>query len=189
MIASSLASILSTFSEPQETSRLTLGLFIPIQKDTARYCLMEISRDHIEDPVGFWISLLQDFTLSLSDQQLISGLLLVITAIAKYRDISDLTVARDLVYFSIVTHFATILPIRQMLRDDIVLAILRMSIAFITLACWLSIVIFCSLHVHKSQGYPTIQVSLRSYAMFVVFFFFFFFGYFGRCISSSLQKI
>jgi hypothetical protein len=103
--------------------------------------LKALSPDDAKDPIQFWTPILEGFVLNLSDQQLITGVLLVTLSFAKYFDVdrTSLGIAADLVFFSMITHIATIMAIQQMLRDHVKLASLRVSLALITLACWLTI--------------------------------------------------
>lgn len=118
----------------------------PQWKVDALRLLKAMSPDNAEDLIEFWRPILQGFVLNLSDQQLITGLLLVILACIKYfnTDILSLGIANDLVLFSMITHFATILAIQEMLRDHAKLAVLRMVLVSMTFLLWLLIEITVS---------------------------------------------
>ncbi len=79
------------------------------------------------------------FVFDLSDQQLITGLLVIILSYPKYF-YSNTYVGLwnlDLVrFFSIIAHFAIILTIRRMLRHNFQLAVTRMILAFVTFVLW-----------------------------------------------------
>jgi hypothetical protein len=83
--------------------------------------------------------IIEDFVLSLSDQQLITGLLLVTLAYPKYYSDSspNLPIAADLCVFSMITHFATISTIKSVLRKHSKMAPFRMLLVFISLIMWL----------------------------------------------------
>jgi hypothetical protein len=69
---------------------------------------------------SFWAFTLERLTLSLADQQLITGLLIVITALIRYIPISDLSslaVASDAAIFSSITHLASLRALRNYLRE------------------------------------------------------------------------
>ena len=95
-----------------------------------------------------WEPILEEFVLSLSDQQLVTGLLLVTLTIPKYWnfDLWSLAIAGDLAFFSIITHFTTILALQQTLRGRSLkkLALIRMCLVFITLFLWILITIRCT---------------------------------------------
>ena len=101
-----------------------------------------------EEPANIWEPILEEFVLSLSDQQLITGLLLVTLTIPKYWtfDLWSLTIAGDLAFFSIITHFTTVLTLQQTLRDRSLkkLVLIRMCLVFITLFLWILITIRCT---------------------------------------------
>jgi hypothetical protein len=91
-----------------------------------------------------WRDLLEEFIQSVSDQQLITGLLLVSLAIAKYwslDDLENLSIAGDLAFFSIITHFATVFTLERPLRKLPMLALIRMCLVFITLFMWILITV------------------------------------------------
>lgn len=88
-----------------------------------------------------YYTLLEDVVLSLSDQQLITGPLLVTLTFPKYflNNAFSLTIAADLRFFSMITHSATILTIKPMLWEHFKLAVLRMFLVLVTMILWLAI--------------------------------------------------
>jgi|SRR6266536_3265534 len=94
---------------------------------------------HAENLLAFLNPVLVAFVFDLSDQQLITGLLVIILSYPKYF-YSNTYVGLwnlDLVrFFSIIAHFAIILTIRRMLRHNFQLAVTRMILAFVTFVLW-----------------------------------------------------
>jgi hypothetical protein len=119
----------------------------PRSRTTVLRLLKACSPHDAEDPVEFWTPILEGFVLNLSDQQLITGLLIVALSWAKYfyaQDYSSLRIAGDLAFFSMITHYATVFAVQRMLREHFKLALLRMVLVFITFVWWLVIEISTS---------------------------------------------
>jgi hypothetical protein len=127
----------------------------PWWRTAALWVLKALSPDDAEDPVEFWAPILEGFVLNLSDQQLVTGLFLVTLSCAKYftTDHSSLSVAGDLAFFSIITHYATFLIIQRMLREHFKLALLRVVLIFITFVIWLTMEAVTSLTQFDSLKY------------------------------------
>lgn len=94
-IASDLCSILSVNERP-----------VPSWKLKAFRGLRTITPDEADDPAAFWLPILERFVLSLSDQQLVTGLLLTILSLFRYvgQGPTNITIAGDLAFFSMITH-------------------------------------------------------------------------------------
>jgi hypothetical protein len=89
----------------------------------------------------FWASTLERLTLSLADQQLITGLLIATTALIRYIPISDLSslaVASDAAIFSSITHLASLRTLRKYLREHPRMTVCRLAIAGMTSALIIS---------------------------------------------------
>lgn len=129
-IASDLCSILSVGQGP------VLGW-----KSKVFRGLKTITPDEADDPAAFWLPILESFVLSLSDQQLVTGLLLAIISLFRYvgQGPTNLTIAGDLAFFSMITHTATIFTIQRMLRRHLKLAIFRLTIVFTIFVLWVLI--------------------------------------------------
>lgn len=95
------------------------------------------------NPAEFWISILTELVLQLSDQQLVVGLLLLICAYIKYWPSSvvyggnNLWTATDIVCFSSFTHAATLLTLRPYFRKHKRLATGRVVMMYIIYILWL----------------------------------------------------
>lgn len=83
-----------------------------------------------------------DVVLQLSDQQLVVGLLLLVCAYVKYWKASvghgqnDLWIANDIVCFSMFTHAATLLSLRDYFREHRYLAISRVVMMYTVYILW-----------------------------------------------------
>jgi hypothetical protein len=130
-ISSTLSSMRKTNTNQNPDPRWIVRVF--------QWCLKALSPAEADNPHEFWAPILESFVLSLSDQQLLTGLLLAILATAKYfpTDKMSFTIAGDLVFFSIITHFATMKAIKRMLRENFKLAVVRIILVSITLVWWL----------------------------------------------------
>jgi hypothetical protein len=85
-----------------------------------------------------WTDILETFVLGLSDQQLITGLLVLIVAYTKYlpRYNFNFFIAGDLVFFSNITHAATLTTLRSYLRRHGKLKWCRIALAYLTSLLW-----------------------------------------------------
>jgi len=99
------------------------------------------------DPLGFWIQNLKLFVLSLSDQQLVTGLLLLICAYDKYYAFSargggnNLWNAADIVCFSSMTHAATLLTLRSCSGRHRMLTFFRVWAMYVIYILWMVTII------------------------------------------------
>src|SRR2546421_679553 len=66
----------------------------PHRRDGVLRRLKAISPDDAENPVQFWKPILEGFVLNLSDQQLITGIVLVIISFPKYLNMNRVDVDR-----------------------------------------------------------------------------------------------
>jgi len=113
-------------------------------------------------PPNFWIPALEAFVLALSDQQLITGALLLLCGYGKYWASSvrcggnNLWVAADIVCFSSVTHAATLLALRDYFRRHRTLATCRVCAMYIIYAFWLVVVV----HIIKPNRSKTTRPRL-----------------------------
>lgn len=100
---------------------------------------------YAHDPIAFWQPILEDFVSSLGDQQFLTAFLIMAIAIPKYYHSNSgslsLGYARDMAFFSMVTHIATINALRQTLRAHGRLAIFRISLVFVTVALWVTVLV------------------------------------------------
>lgn len=101
-----MGSIISSILSFLDSNESNLWTAIPGWKLDALKCLQDLCPRGISDPVGFWRPILEEFVLSLSNQQLITGLLLAVLSYPKYwlRDLESLVIVRDLVFFPMNTH-------------------------------------------------------------------------------------
>ncbi|KPI43163.1 uncharacterized protein AB675_6843 [Cyphellophora attinorum] len=90
-----------------------------------------------------WNPILNNFVRALSDQQLITGLLLMVIGLAKYYHSSvnlghnNLWTAGDIVMFSSVTHAITLITLRPYFRIHHKLAMFRVVLMWSTYGLWL----------------------------------------------------
>jgi hypothetical protein len=111
------------------------------------YFLKKLTPHSVTDPAEFWISILTELVLQLSDQQLIVGLLLLICAYIKYWPSSviegsnNLWTATDIVCFSSFTHAATLLTLRPYFRKHRQLATGRVIMMYIIYILWLVVAV------------------------------------------------
>ena len=100
-----------------------------------------------KDAIGLWIDNLEPLVLALSDQQLLTGLLLLVCAYGKYWQFSvhcggnNLWNAADVVCFSSLTHAATLLTLRSYFRRHRTLAFCRVVVMYIIYILWLVIIV------------------------------------------------
>ncbi|KAI9715529.1 MAG: hypothetical protein M1828_000781 [Chrysothrix sp. TS-e1954] len=98
-------------------------------------------------PVRSWAEVLPDFILSLSDQQLLTGLVLLIVGLGTFYESSvheganNLWVAGDIVMFSSVTHPAILIALRPYFRKHRALASIRVILMWMTFALWLVVAV------------------------------------------------
>jgi uncharacterized membrane protein YiaA len=88
------------------------------------------------DPVKFWISTLERLTLNLADQQLITGILVILLGLLKYlphlNDLGSFSNAQAVAMFSAVTHLASVRTLRSYHRKYHGLATIRLVIVGLT---------------------------------------------------------
>src|SRR5439155_10156165 len=93
------------------TGALTLSL---------SYITMWLRRYKGRNNYPFWISVMEDLLLALSDQQLVTGLLLLVISYAKWPLVpglnNNLQAAADLTYFSSITHCTTLMTLAPYFR-------------------------------------------------------------------------
>lgn len=106
------------------------------------------------------MEILEDFVLGLSDQQLITGLLVLIVAYAKYLpgNNTNLFIAGDLVFFSNITHASTLMILRTYLRQHRKWKWCRIYLMYLTSWLWIVqaciyLVVFTNMH-HSSPVPP-----------------------------------
>lgn len=90
MVGFILTGALATVASGGSALLLSLGdseephdLYSPQWRIVSLRLLKALSPDDAEDPVQFWTPILEGFILSLSDQQLVTGLFLVTLSCAK----------------------------------------------------------------------------------------------------------
>ncbi|MCJ1441576.1 MAG: hypothetical protein MMC23_002065 [Stictis urceolatum] len=122
-----------------------------------------------------WARELDAFVLAMSDQQLITSLILLGCAYASYwhssvkKGANNLWVAADIVCFSSVTHAATLLTLREYFRRHRYLASARVALMYAIYIMWLVIAIHI-LDPHKpgnSTKLPTPAARFRHAATFI----------------------
>ncbi|KAG2001108.1 hypothetical protein GB937_010496 [Aspergillus fischeri] len=95
----------------------------------------------------FWIRVLTAFVLQLSDQQLVTGLLLLVCGYAQYwrssvhHGANNLWTVTDVVCYSSFTHAATLLSLRPYFQRHRKLATLRVVIMYIIYGLWLVVAV------------------------------------------------
>ncbi|RHZ70205.1 hypothetical protein CDV55_107497 [Aspergillus turcosus] len=95
----------------------------------------------------FWIRVLTAFVLQLSDQQLVTGLLLLVCGYAQYwgssvlHGANNLWTVTDVVCYSSFTHAATMLSLRPYFQRHRKLATARVVIMYIIYGLWLVVVV------------------------------------------------
>ncbi|GFF25247.1 hypothetical protein IFM46972_01339 [Aspergillus udagawae] len=96
---------------------------------------------------GFWIRVLTAFVLQLSDQQLVTGLLLLVCGYAQYwgssvhHGANNLWTVTDVVCYSSFTHAATLLSLCPYFQRHRKLATLRVVIMYIIYGLWLVVAV------------------------------------------------
>ncbi|KAL4888816.1 hypothetical protein BDV59DRAFT_134649 [Aspergillus ambiguus] len=109
--------------------------------------LRKITPHNVSDPVEYWIRILTTFILQLSDQQLVTGLLLLVCGYARYWTSSvgyganNLWTVTDIVCYSSFTHAATLLSLRLYFQRHHKLATGRIVIMYIIYLLWLIVAI------------------------------------------------
>jgi hypothetical protein len=186
-VASGGSAMLSSLGESDKAT----GSESPQWKVVTLRLLRASSPDDAEDPIEFWTPVLEGFVLNLSDQQLITGLFLVILSCAKYfnTDHSSLSIAGDLAFFSMITHYATILIIQKMLREHFKLAVLRMVLVFVTFVLWLVMEAVTSLTYVESLGDDMRFVPLLALFTSLIEACGFVWVFWGMCLSLSATDL
>jgi len=182
-VASGFSALLSSLRSSDKAS----GSGNPRWKVSALRLLKASVPDDADDPVEFWTPILEGFVLNLSDQQLITGLFLVILAFAKYfnTDHSSLSIAGDLAFFSMITHYATILIIQKMLREHFKLAVLRMTLVLVTFVMWFIMETKTSLSYVASLGDDMRFVPLLALFSSIIEAIGFLWIFWGMCLNLS----
>jgi hypothetical protein len=93
----------------------------------------------------FWKKVLEKLVLSLSDQQLLTGLLLLPIALAKYwgrGDWGDLFYAADLAFFSSITHAATLLALQAYFSQYFWMTLIRLILTGTTFILWAFVALY-----------------------------------------------
>jgi len=88
---------------------------------------------------------LEKLVLSLSDQQLLTGLLLLPIALAKYwgdSDLGNVYVAADLAFFSSITHAATLLALQSYFSKYFWMTLIRLILTGTTFILWAFVVLY-----------------------------------------------
>jgi hypothetical protein len=117
----------------------------------------------------FWIEHLELFVLALSDQQLLTGLLLLICAYGKYWDFSvqcggnNMWNAIDVGCFSCLTHAATLLTLRSYFRRHRILAAVRVVFMYIIYILLLVAIVHILKPNHKENGRPKLSSPLTKF--------------------------
>jgi hypothetical protein len=123
---------------------------------------------YIDKPLEFWKDILEGLVLSLSDQQLLTGLLLLPIALAKYwggGDWGDLFYAADLAFFSSITHAATLLALQTYFRRYFWMTLIRLILTGTTFILWA----FVALYEARQDFIPQpAGVTLSSYVQSIV---------------------
>jgi hypothetical protein len=101
-------------------------------------------KSHKSTSASFWTQVLDDFLIQLSDQQLLLGLVVLICAFAKYfrsrlGGNDNLWHAADVACFSMFSHAATLLALREFFRQRRKLAAARVSLMMVVFALWATI--------------------------------------------------
>ncbi|KAF2185955.1 hypothetical protein K469DRAFT_631827 [Zopfia rhizophila CBS 207.26] len=126
---------------------LWLHPIISLSKGEQPRLLQRASPHGLENPARFWVEILEDFLLQLSDQQLMTTLVLFVLAYIKYLDCSvicgadSLWHAADVVAFSSLTHATTLLTLRKYFRKHRGLATARVVIMYAIYALWLRVAV------------------------------------------------
>ncbi|KAF8847941.1 hypothetical protein BDZ45DRAFT_733250 [Acephala macrosclerotiorum] len=112
-------------------------------------CIIRLARrlapGNIHTPLEFWKKVLEKLVLGLSDQQLLTGLLLLPIALVKYwgrGDWGDLYYAADLAFFSSITHAATLLALQTYFRRYFWMTLIRLILTGITFILWAFVALY-----------------------------------------------
>jgi hypothetical protein len=120
---------------------------------------------HTTNAVKFWISTLERLTLNLADQQLITGLLILVSGLIRYLPSSDydynLQVVAVSAIFSTVTHLASVRTLRSYLKEHQSMAIGRLVIVGLTFLLLIGIyVYFLAIFPTFRSGYDVFSYQL-----------------------------
>ncbi|RDW58273.1 hypothetical protein BP5796_12203 [Coleophoma crateriformis] len=122
-----------------------------------------------KNPLGFWIEQLELFVLALSDQQLLTGLLLLVCAYGKYWSFSlrcggnNMWHAVDVVCFSSLTHAATLLTLRSYFRRHRILAAIRVLFMYIIYILLLVALVHILKPDHKVNDRPKLASPMAKF--------------------------
>jgi hypothetical protein len=98
-----------------------------------------------DKPLEFWKDVLERLVLSFSDQQLLTGLLLLPIALVKYwgpGDWGDLFYAADLAFFSSITHAVTLFALQTYFRQYFWMTLIRLILTGTTFILWAFVALY-----------------------------------------------
>lgn len=116
--------------------------FVKLWLSSVKQWAVFFAPNNTPKPVAFWASTLERLTLNLEDQQLITGPLILVSALIRYVPSSDwvsLAIAFDVAFFSAVTHFVSLRTLRSYMREHPRMALEGRRGAWIDLSNYLKI--------------------------------------------------
>lgn len=104
----------------------------------------KLAPKNVNDPIAFWIQILERLVLSFSDQQLLTGLLLLIISYATFKSPGSVSLqtASRIAFFSQITHASTLMALRHYFTRYFWMTLVRLLITMSAFFLWAFIVVY-----------------------------------------------